>query len=259
MRKSGNQDQFDPCPFTPSDFQGWKEFSATLYPQLLLMWNKNFSWIIANALLWILTPLPRLLLRNNVNFSLGSVRWFFSSFFSVLRTPSRVMAFVRVKPTAHFAQDMIRLGADNKVEPKKLKWERFGVCLQLFQWKTRIFASLEAVDDVLGVLVGVFLLGCGFVTASVRMENTIPVVQSPGKLSKGLGLADPWGFPSANHKLAQSISILSYANSSLCLLLLNYFPWGTKSLKVNQMSLTTFLLIFIIFVTRNVESITRYF
>ncbi|NXF23527.1 KIF9 protein, partial [Rhodinocichla rosea] len=32
----------------------------------------------------------------------------------VLRTPSRVLAFVRVKPTAHFAQDMIRLGADNK-------------------------------------------------------------------------------------------------------------------------------------------------
>uniref|UniRef100_A0A8D2MMU3 Kinesin-like protein n=1 Tax=Zonotrichia albicollis TaxID=44394 RepID=A0A8D2MMU3_ZONAL len=31
-----------------------------------------------------------------------------------LRAPSRVMAFVRVKPTAHFAQDMIRLGADNK-------------------------------------------------------------------------------------------------------------------------------------------------
>ncbi|XP_063022877.1 kinesin-like protein KIF9 isoform X1 [Melospiza melodia melodia] len=30
------------------------------------------------------------------------------------RAPSRVMAFVRVKPTAHFAQDMIRLGADNK-------------------------------------------------------------------------------------------------------------------------------------------------
>ncbi|NWZ08963.1 KIF9 protein, partial [Agelaius phoeniceus] len=30
------------------------------------------------------------------------------------RTPSRVLAFVRVKPTAHFAQDMIRLGADNK-------------------------------------------------------------------------------------------------------------------------------------------------
>lgn len=101
------------------------------------------------------------------------------------------MAFVRVKPTAHFAQDMIRLGADNKVEPKELKWERFGVWLQLFQWKTRIFASLEAVDDVLGVLVGVFLLGCGFITASVRMENKIPVVQSPGKPSKGLGLADP--------------------------------------------------------------------
>uniref|UniRef100_A0A8C5NPY8 Kinesin motor domain-containing protein n=2 Tax=Junco hyemalis TaxID=40217 RepID=A0A8C5NPY8_JUNHY len=32
----------------------------------------------------------------------------------VLQAPSRVMAFVRVKPTAHFAQDMIRLGADNK-------------------------------------------------------------------------------------------------------------------------------------------------
>ncbi|XP_037985180.1 LOW QUALITY PROTEIN: kinesin-like protein KIF9 [Motacilla alba alba] len=30
------------------------------------------------------------------------------------RTPGRVLAFVRVKPTAHFAQDMIRLGADNK-------------------------------------------------------------------------------------------------------------------------------------------------
>uniref|UniRef100_A0A8C3M427 Kinesin-like protein n=1 Tax=Geospiza parvula TaxID=87175 RepID=A0A8C3M427_GEOPR len=30
------------------------------------------------------------------------------------RTPNRVLAFVRVKPTAHFAQDMIRLGADNK-------------------------------------------------------------------------------------------------------------------------------------------------
>ncbi|NWY30121.1 KIF9 protein, partial [Pheucticus melanocephalus] len=32
----------------------------------------------------------------------------------LFRTPSRVLAFVRVKPTAHFAQDMIRLGADNK-------------------------------------------------------------------------------------------------------------------------------------------------
>uniref|UniRef100_A0A803W179 Kinesin-like protein KIF9 n=1 Tax=Ficedula albicollis TaxID=59894 RepID=A0A803W179_FICAL len=30
------------------------------------------------------------------------------------RTPKRVLAFVRVKPTAHFAQDMIKLGSDNK-------------------------------------------------------------------------------------------------------------------------------------------------
>ncbi|XP_068032995.1 kinesin-like protein KIF9 [Anomalospiza imberbis] len=30
------------------------------------------------------------------------------------RTPKRVLAFVRVKPTAHFAQEMIRLGSDNK-------------------------------------------------------------------------------------------------------------------------------------------------
>ncbi|RLV89247.1 hypothetical protein DV515_00014984 [Chloebia gouldiae] len=30
------------------------------------------------------------------------------------RAPKRVLAFVRVKPTAHFAQDMIRLGSDNK-------------------------------------------------------------------------------------------------------------------------------------------------
>ncbi|NXD39894.1 KIF9 protein, partial [Copsychus sechellarum] len=32
----------------------------------------------------------------------------------LLRTPKRVLAFVRVKPTAHFAQDMIKLGSDNK-------------------------------------------------------------------------------------------------------------------------------------------------
>ncbi|XP_014747491.1 PREDICTED: kinesin-like protein KIF9 [Sturnus vulgaris] len=30
------------------------------------------------------------------------------------RTPKRVLAFVRIKPTAHFAQDMIKLGSDNK-------------------------------------------------------------------------------------------------------------------------------------------------
>ncbi|XP_048160731.1 kinesin-like protein KIF9 isoform X2 [Corvus hawaiiensis] len=30
------------------------------------------------------------------------------------RAPKRVQAFVRVKPTAHFAQDMIKLGSDNK-------------------------------------------------------------------------------------------------------------------------------------------------
>ncbi|XP_066169205.1 kinesin-like protein KIF9 [Sylvia atricapilla] len=30
------------------------------------------------------------------------------------RTPKRVLAFVRVKPSAHFAQDMIKLGSDNK-------------------------------------------------------------------------------------------------------------------------------------------------
>ncbi|XP_041264447.1 kinesin-like protein KIF9 [Onychostruthus taczanowskii] len=30
------------------------------------------------------------------------------------RTPRRVLAFVRIRPTPHFAQDMIRLGADNK-------------------------------------------------------------------------------------------------------------------------------------------------
>ncbi|NWI45474.1 KIF9 protein, partial [Picathartes gymnocephalus] len=32
----------------------------------------------------------------------------------LLREPKRVLAFVRVKPTAHFAQDMIKLGEDNK-------------------------------------------------------------------------------------------------------------------------------------------------
>ncbi|NXP65876.1 KIF9 protein, partial [Chloropsis cyanopogon] len=32
----------------------------------------------------------------------------------LLRTPKRVLAFVRVKPTAHFARDMIKLGSDNK-------------------------------------------------------------------------------------------------------------------------------------------------
>ncbi|NWY99074.1 KIF9 protein, partial [Loxia curvirostra] len=32
----------------------------------------------------------------------------------VLRAPRRALAFVRVRPTAHFAQDMIRLGADTK-------------------------------------------------------------------------------------------------------------------------------------------------
>lgn len=98
---------------------------------------------------------------------------------------------MRVRPTAHFAQDMIRIGADTKVQPKKLQWERSGVWLQLFQWKPRIFPSLEPMDNVLGVLVGVFLPGCGFVTARVRMENTIAVVQSAGKPSRGLGLADP--------------------------------------------------------------------
>ncbi|XP_032918754.1 kinesin-like protein KIF9 isoform X2 [Catharus ustulatus] len=30
------------------------------------------------------------------------------------RSPKRVLAFVRVKPTSHFAQDMIKLGSDNK-------------------------------------------------------------------------------------------------------------------------------------------------
>ncbi|NWY11954.1 KIF9 protein, partial [Aphelocoma coerulescens] len=32
----------------------------------------------------------------------------------LLRAPKRVQAFVRVKPTAHFAQNMIKLGSDNK-------------------------------------------------------------------------------------------------------------------------------------------------
>ncbi|NXW74894.1 KIF9 protein, partial [Hirundo rustica] len=32
----------------------------------------------------------------------------------LLRTPKRVLAFVRVKPSAHFAQDIIKLGSDNK-------------------------------------------------------------------------------------------------------------------------------------------------
>ncbi|KAM4906340.1 kinesin-like protein KIF9 [Sylvia borin] len=32
------------------------------------------------------------------------------------RTLKRVLAFVRVKPSAHFAQDMIKLGSDNKVD-----------------------------------------------------------------------------------------------------------------------------------------------
>lgn len=33
----------------------------------------------------------------------------------------RVHTFVRVKPTANFAQDMIKFGPDNKVEKKRLQ------------------------------------------------------------------------------------------------------------------------------------------
>uniref|UniRef100_A0A8C5U012 Kinesin motor domain-containing protein n=1 Tax=Malurus cyaneus samueli TaxID=2593467 RepID=A0A8C5U012_9PASS len=38
----------------------------------------------------------------------------FTFFFSLLREPKRVQVFVRIKPSANFPQDMIKLGSDNK-------------------------------------------------------------------------------------------------------------------------------------------------
>lgn len=90
-----------------------------------------------------------------------------------------------------------------------------------FPWKNRIFPSLEATGSILGGGVGSCVPAWQWFCHSEGMENTLPVVKSPGKPSAGLGLADPGGIPSGNHNLAQSVSIPSHANPSLCLLLLN--------------------------------------
>lgn len=84
----------------------------------------------------------------------------------------RVRAFVRVKPTDDFAQDVIKFGPDNKVEPASLK-----------DWELSLRFAHRNV--VLGLFLGL-RAARGGVSDCVTHQR---------KSSKGQGLTGPRGTP----------------------------------------------------------------